>query len=305
MNNPTGPFPVQAGNAKWIGFALLSAAGFAAMAACVRVVCADLPQTEVVFFRNFIALLILLPLLLHNRVSLKTTRFHLHLLRAGAGLAAMYLYFYAINGLHLTDALLLNYTSPLFIALFAVVWLKERWTIHRRIALSISLLGLALLFHPSADLVSLPGLLGLVSGALAGLALTTVKRMSATEDPVAIVVWFALLSSLVSALPLFWVFQWPQTSDWAWLLGVGLCGSLGQLGLTWAYQHAPITQVAPLGYSSLLFAGLIGFMAWHELPDLSGLAGMACIVTAGIIVARERPIPAPQPPSGAPIIPPR
>jgi len=289
-------------NAAWIGFALLSAACFASMAACVRMACIELPQSEVVFFRNFIGLLILLPLMLRNRVSLKTQRFHLHLLRAGAGLAAMYLYFYAINGLHLTDALLLNYTSPIFIALFAVLWLKEAWTNHRRIALLISLIGLGLLFNPTADLVSLPGLLGLASGALAGLALTTGKRLSATDDPVSIVAWFALLSSVVSALPMLWGFQWPQGTAWGWLLAVGLFGSLGQLGLTWAYQRAPITQVSPLGYSGLLFAGLIGFAAWNELPDIAGLAGMLCIVVAGIIVARERATPAPQPPSGVPII---
>ncbi|MCF7821463.1 MAG: EamA family transporter, partial [Mariprofundaceae bacterium] len=111
----------MSGNAAWLGFALLSAASLASMAACVRMVSFDLPQTEVVFFRNFIALLILLPLLLRNRVSLRSDRFHLHLLRAISGLTAMYLYFYALKHLHLTDALMLNYTSPIFIALFAVL----------------------------------------------------------------------------------------------------------------------------------------------------------------------------------------
>ena len=301
--NPHSISDSMSGNAAWIGFALLSAASFATMAACVRMVSADLPQTEVVFFRNFIALLILLPLLLRNRVSLKTGRFHLHLLRAISGLAAMYLYFYALNNLHLTDALLLNYTSPIFIALFAVLWLKEAWTISRRWALGLSLVGLGFLFNPSADLFSLPGLLGLASGALAGLALTTVKQLSNSDDPVSIVVWFALISSALSAIPLLWSFTWPQGMVWMWLLAVGLSGSLGQLGLTWAYQHAPVTQISPFGYTSLIFAALIGFLVWNELPDIMGLAGMLCITTAGIIVARERATPAPQPPGGVPIIP--
>jgi len=289
-------------NAAWLGFALLSAAGFACMAACVRMASGGLPQTEVVFFRNFIALLMLLPLMFHSRVSLRTGRFDLHLLRALSGLSAMYLYFYAINGLHLSDALLLNYTSPVFIALFAVLWLKEDWTAARRWALGLSLVGLGLLFHPSAGIVSLPGLCGLASGALAGLALTTTKRLSDSDEPLSIVVWFALIASVVSALPLLWSFVLPQGTAWAWLLAVGLFGSLGQLGLTWAYKHAPVTRVAPLGYSGLLFAGLIGFAAWGEVPDLLGLAGMLLITAAGITVARERATPAPQPPSGVPII---
>ena len=301
MNHADNPHHTT-GNAAWVGFALLSAASFATMATCVRLASADLPQSEVVFFRNFIALLILLPLLIRKKASLKTSCFHLHLLRATAGLTAMYLYFYAINHLHLADALLLNYTSPVFIALFAVLWLKESWTMHRRWALGLSLAGIVLLFHPSADLFSLAGVLGLASGAFAGLALTTLKRLSGQDDPVSIVVWFALISSLVSAVPLFFDFVWPQGSAWVWLLAVGLFGSLGQLALTWAYQHAPVTQVSPFGYTSLLFAGLAGFLLWNEVPDLLGVAGMVLITAAGITVARERATPAPQPPSGVPII---
>ena len=292
----------QKSNSAWVGFAILSAASFASMAACVRLASSDLPQSEVVFFRNFVALLFLLPLLMRKKVSLKTEHFHLHLLRAGSGLVAMYLYFYAINHLHLADALMLNYTSPVFIALFAMLWLKESWTIHRRWALGLSLTGIALLFHPSADLFSLAGLLGLASGAMAGLALTTVKRLSGEDDPISIVVWFALISSIVSAVPLFWSFVWPQGDAWLWLLAVGLFGSLGQLGLTWAYQRVPVTQVSPFGYTSLLFAGLVGFLLWDEVPDLLGIGGMILITAAGITVARERATPAPQPPSGVPII---
>jgi len=297
----TTPGHSATGNRIWIAYALLSSAGFALMAACVRMLSGELPQAEVVFFRNFIALLILLPLLSRQQVSLRTQHFPLHLLRAGSGLVAMYLYFYALNHLHLADALLLNYTSPIFIALFAVLWLKESWTMHRRIALGLSLFGIALLFHPSADLFSLAGLLGLASGAFAGLALTTVKKLSHTDNAVTIVVWFALICSMVSAIPLFWVFQWPEGSTWAWLLAMGLFGSMAQLALTQAYSYAPVTQVSPLGYISLLFAGLIGYFVWQELPDIISVVGMICIATAGITVARERPTPAPQPPSGTPV----
>lgn len=286
----------------WVGFALLSSASFAVMAACVRLASLGLPQTEVVFLRNFIALLILLPLLSHKRISLRTNHFYLHLLRAGSGLAAMYLYFFALGHLPLAEALLLNYTSPIFIVLFAVLWLQEQWTPPRRWALGVSVIGLGLLFHPSTHVLSLPGLLGLGSGVLAGLALTVVKQLSASDDPVCIVIWFALIASIMSALPLPWFFVLPHGIQWFWLLAVGLFGSLGQLGMAWAYERAPVTQVSPLGYTGLLFAGLIGFFAWHERPDMLEVAGMLCIVVAGVIVARERAMPAPLPPGSVPVI---
>jgi len=271
------------------------------MAACVRVASESLPQSEVIFFRNFMALLLLLPLLRHRRVSLRTHRPGLHLLRATTGLGAMYLYFYAIAYLPLVDAILLNYTSPLFIALIAVAWLKEQVTRRRSLALIAGLLGAGLLFNPSSAVASVAGLLGLASGALAGLALTTVKKLSDTEPALRIVVVFALLASAISAVPMLWDFQWPDARQWMWLLAVGITGSIGQLGLTRAYALAPVSQVSPMGYTSLLFAGAIGLAAWGESPDGLGLVGTMAIVTAGVIVGRERPEPAPEPPSAVPI----
>lgn len=287
----------------WIGYALLSSAAFAVMAGCVRVASESLPQAEVVFFRNFMALLLLLPLLRHRRVSLVTGRPGLHVLRAVAGLGAMYLYFFAIAHLPLADAILLNYTAPLFITLIAIAWLKERMTRPRTIALGIGLAGVAMLFHPSSAVASTAGILGLASGALAGLALATVKKLSDTEPSLRIVVIFALLASLMSAVPMLWDFRWPNQVQWAWLVAVGITGSIGQLGLTRAYSLAPASQVSPMGYTSLVFAGMIGFAVWQESPDGLGLAGTLAIVAASVAVGRERTEPAPEPPSAVPIYP--
>ncbi len=274
--------------AGWILWALASAAGFAVMAALVRHLSTAFPQAELVFFRNAMALAFLLPLLIKQKVSLRTPCFRLHLVRASAGLAAMYLYFYALARLPLTDALLLNFTSPLFVALFSTLWLHEGWTVSRIVAYMVGVAGLGLLFRPSSAVFSLAGLAGLASGALAGLALTTVKRMASSEPGARIVVWFALMATAISALPLFTSPKLvPQGEEWLWLLAMGLAGSLGQLGLTLAYAQAPASQVAPLGYTSLLFAGLIGYLFWDELPDPVGLAGMLLILTAGLLVSRE------------------
>jgi len=291
---------IRSVNLSWVAWALLSALSFAAMGACVRMAGESLPQSEVVFFRNFMALLFLLPLLLQQRVSLRTTVLPLHLLRAATGLTAMYLYFYALLHLPLASALLLNYTSPLFIAAIAVIWLKERSTRTRFAALITGALGVTMLFNPSSGIASMAGLLGLLSGALAGFALTTVKKLSATEPAIRTVTWFALLSSLISAVPMLFEFNWPDLHTWSWLLAVGLLANAGQLGLTIAYGKAPATQVSPLGYSSLLFAGVIGFVAWGELPDALGFAGAVLVVIAGVMVARERSETVLAPPSAVP-----
>jgi len=283
--------------------ALLAAALFAGMGACVRMAAAHLPQSEVVFFRNFFSLLMLVPLLAGRGVRLTTTRFPLHLFRATVGLAAMYLYFHALARLPLADALLLNYTSPLFVSLSAVIWLKEPATAPRFWALLLGLAGILLVFHPSSHIASLAGLVGLGSGVLAGIALTAVKQLSDTEPSIRIVVWFALLASLISAVPMAIQFVLPDTRQWLWLLATGAFGSLGQLGMTRAYALAPASRVSPLGYTSLIFAGLLGYAFWGERPDALGLAGAVAIIGAGMLVVRERRVPLPNPPSAVPLTP--
>lgn len=284
----------------WAVIALASAASFAAMAACVRIACEVLPQSEVVFFRNFMALLFLLPMLRQQRVSLKTEHIGLHLMRAGAGLSAMYLYFYALKNLPLAGALLLNYTSPLFLAAIAMLWLKERSTRTRAAAVILGLIGVATLFSPSSSIASFAGMMGLASGFLAGMALATVKRLSATEPAIRTVTWFALLASLISLVPMLPEFQMPSLQIWGWLIAVALFANGGQLCLTTAYGMAPVTQVSPLGYSGLIFAAVIGFIVWDEVPELYAMLGGLFIIVAGVLVTRERSEPMPEPPGSVP-----
>ncbi len=284
----------------WAVLAIFSACCFASMAAFVRVAAAELPRSEVIFFRNFIGLLLLLPLVLQQRVCLKTKCFHFHLLRTGAGLTAMVLYFYAISNLPLAGAVLLNYTSPIFVAIFAKCWLKEQLTRSRKLAVIIGIGGVVCLFQPTAVVASLAGLAGLTSGVLGGLALTSVKRLSDTEPGTRIVLYFSLLSSVISAVPMLWDFKVP-TWDLAFvLLGLAAVGTLGQLLLTRAYKLAPASQVSPLGFTGLIFAGFFGFVFWGETPDIAMLVGTLLIVASGILVVRERTEAMVTPPSAAP-----
>jgi drug/metabolite transporter (DMT)-like permease len=287
---------------NWVFVALVAAASFALMAACARVASQQLPRIEVVFFRNFIGLLLLIPLAMRQKVTLRTQLPWLHVFRASAGICSMYLYFYAITHLPLADAVLLNYTSPLFVSLFAIIWLKEELTLQRKLSGLLGIIGMVCLFHPSSAIASFAGLAGLISGLMAGLALTTVKKLSNTEPGVRIVIMFALLASLFSGIPMLWQFVLPSGTVWLWLLAIGGFGNLGQLCMARAYKLAPASQVSPLGYSGLIFAGLLGFFVWGETPDLWMLGGMFFIIAAGVIVARERTAPMPVPPGATPEI---
>ena len=272
----------------WVIYATFSAGSTALMSACVRVASQEIPQSEIVFFRSFIALLLLLPLVIKRRLSFRTQKLGTHLVRSIFGFATMYLYFYALAQLQLADAMVLVYTYPLFVSLLAFMILGEQLNRNRKVSIIIGFLGVCCLFHPSSAIASVAGLIGLLAGLSAGVAQISIKKLSITESGLLIVVLFSIFSSIFSFVPMLFEFVMPDTRTWLILIAIGGLGNLTQLSLTRAYQLAPASQVAPIGYASLVFAGLLGFLFWSERPDLWMLVGTVFVVIAGILVAREQ-----------------
>jgi len=273
---------------SWVIYAILSAGSTSLMATCVRIASFELPQSEIVFFRNFLGLILLLPLAVNKRLSLRTSRLGLHLIRAIFGFATMYLYFYAISQLPLADAVILVYTYPLFVSFFAFMILGEQLNKNRKVSIIVGFIGVCCLFHPSSAIASIAGLLGLLSGISAGITQISIKKLSTTEPGLLIVIFFAIFGSAFSLVPLLFEFVMPDFENWMVLMAIGCLGNLSQLSLTRAYKLAPASQVAPLGYSALVFAGLIGFLFWNEIPDYWMLIGTVFVVVAGTLVAREQ-----------------
>ncbi len=254
---------------------------FALMSAGVKMVAATQPNAVVVFLRNAFSLLVLLPWIGWSGVrTLRTGVFHLHLLRALAGLGAMYCFFFTIGRLQLADAVLLNYTLPLFMPVIAWLWLSEEMTRAVWVAVGLGFAGVALIVKPSEGLVDPVALVGLCAGILGALAQVTIRRLTRTEPATRIVVYFSLVSTAVSALPT--VVAGFDLSSWdvGLLLVVGALAALAQILLTRGYASAPAARVGPFIYSSVLFAGLLDWLLWAHLPDPLSLAG-ACLVCLG------------------------
>lgn len=269
--------------------ALAAAAAYAGAGALIKLASADLPNAVVVFLRNGFGLLMLLPWLrgpgLHG---LATARPLAHLLRVVLGLSAMYCYFYAIAHMHLANAVLLNYSQPLFIPFIAWLWLNERPPSRIWPAVAIGFVGVALILKPDTGLISPIGLIGLCSGLLAATAMVAIRRMADTEPTTRIVFYFTTLATLISAGPAVFAWQPPGTEAWLYMLGAGGLATLGQLTLTRAYTLAPAAHVGSLIYAVVIFAGLLGWITWGETPDLYGLFGTALIIAAGILVVFAR-----------------
>ncbi|HQU16741.1 MAG: hypothetical protein B7Z66_11365 [Chromatiales bacterium 21-64-14] len=293
---PAGPAGSSAHPALLRGalLALGSAWMFASMGAAVKVVSRELPTDMVVFFRSLFGLIALLPWLLHCRAgSLATRRYPLHLLRGLSGLTAMYCFFYALGHLSLAEAVLLNFTAPLFIAVIALLWLAEPVPPALRSALGTGFLGVILILKPGAGMFAPAALVGLTSGAFAGLSMVTIRRMADTEPTARIVFHYSTICTVVSAVPLFWSWHTPAPGLWLWLAAIGTLATAGQLLLTKAYSLAPAARVGPFTYASVVLAAGYGAWFWGEAPDRWTVAGALLISLAGILAIRRERLPAP------------
>src|SRR5215510_3674497 len=225
---------------------LVSAFFFAAMGLAVKLASRSLSNSAVVFFRNAVGLITLLPWLGRLGVrNLATRDVRGHLVRSLAGLASMYCFFYAIGHMRLADAVLLNYSLPLFMPFVAWVWLREPVPTRLFAPLGLGFLGLVLILKPGLALFNPVGGVGLLAALFGALAQTGIRRLSLTEPITLIVFYFALISTVLSALPLAVAWTAPDHALWGVLVAMGLLATAGQLFLTRAYAQAPAAQVGP------------------------------------------------------------
>lgn len=183
----------------------------AAMGAFIKVASQEINNNMVVFLRNAFGLAFLLPGLLQLGPGLmRTRRLPAHLGRSLAGLAAMYCFFYAIAHMNLAEAVLLNFSSPVFTALLAALWLKESLSRMTLAAVLAGLLGIGLILKPVPGHFTPVALIGAASALLAAVAMVNIRSMAATEPTWRIVLYFSTISTAASAVPLAWDWQTPS-----------------------------------------------------------------------------------------------
>ena len=265
-------------------FIVLSELLFASMGAAVKAVAATGMSNEMlVFARNLFALLLLLPLVARaDRGLLRTRVPRLHLLRASAGVGAMYCFFYALAHLPLADGMLLKMTAPLFMPLIAWLWLDEGLRPATIAAVLLGFVGVFFVLNPGGE-GSAIALVGLFGGALGAVAKSSVRRLGRSEPNLRVVFYFALGGLLISTVPMLWAWQAPSPTQWLWLFAVGLLGTIGQLLLTRGYAIAPSGRVSPFTYFSVVFGAAYGYLFWGELPAGTFVFGAALIAMAGVL----------------------
>lgn len=255
------------------------------------------PAGEAVFFRSAGSLPVVLIWLLwvgNFPAGLKTRNWKGHAVRGIAGTCAMGLGFAGLRYLPLPEVTALRFATPILIVILAALILGERLRLIRLSAVLVGLVGVLVVMWPRLSFEPSDGaffgvVVTLGSATLAALAQVFVKSMSAKENTAAIVFYFTLTAAGLSLLtiPFGWVM--PRGVEWLWLVGAGVIGGIGQIFLTSSYRYADASVLAPFTYVSMIWALIIGYVWFGEVPTLPMMLGAGLVIAAGIaIVLRER-----------------
>lgn len=266
---------------------ICSAFFFALMNMFVRMA-GDLPSIQKSFFRNLIAFFFAFVIMRKDRIPFtcrKENRISL-LLRATFGTLGVLCNFYAVDHLVLADASVLNKMSPFFAILFSYIILKEKITIRQGAVVVVAFLGSLLVIKPTsfANMDLIPSVIGLCGGLFAGAAYTYVRKLTTNgEKGPMIVAFFSGFSCLV-LLP-FLIFDYHPMTFWQLmvLLMAGLSAAGGQFTITAAYSYAPAREISVYDYSQIIFAAVLGFFVFGQVPDLLSWIGYAVIVGMAVV----------------------
>ncbi len=281
---------------KGIALKVLAVIGFIVMSSLIKHAATTVPPGELVFFRSFFAIpVIFIWMYFRNDLAqgVQVVSRKAHFWRGVIGTTAMVCFFTGLGLLPLPEATALSYAMPLMTVIFAAVLLHEPVGVYRYSAVALGIIGVVIVLEPRlslgtevhTDLKSTLGAIVILFGAVcAGLVQIHIRQMVQTERTASIVFYFSLTSTILSllTLPFGWVI--PSWDIFGILVVVGLLGGVSQILQTSCYRYAPASVVAPFDYLSMVFAIVIGFYIFDEVPTAQVLFGAALIVIAGIVI---------------------
>ncbi len=285
---------------KAIGYKLISALLFAAMSALVRQLGDVAPVGQMVFFRSAFAILPVVVIYAFRGELSTAVRTSRPLGQLGRGLLSvcgMFTNFSALTRLPLADATAISFASPLITVALAAIMLKERVRVYRWSAVLVGFVGVIVMLIPHFDVghyatvgaATVGSLFALTSAVCNAGTVIQTRRLTQSETTSSIVFYFSLVCAIAGALTLPFAWYTPTGSELVALIALGVFGGVAHIFLTESYRHAAASVVAPFDYSAMLWALLLGYWLFGELPSVLVYVGGTIVAGAGLFVIwRER-----------------
>jgi len=276
---------------------VLSSLFFALMAPLVKVVGNKYgyESFDLVFVRSLFGLAFTGVLMWQTRAPIIGHNMPLLIARGLVGLAAVFTYYIALQNLpNFSDAVMLQYTSPIFVGLLAPFLLRERARAIRFVLIAVSFVGMLMIVKQDAaamftfDLNSMYALIGLASGLAAGLANIIVRKATATDNSLTVMFYFPFISTIATAPFFIAHMHVPGLLELLMLCGIGVLGTLSQVFLTVGLKYETATRATILTYSAPVFALVIELLIFANTPTTLSLAGSMIVILCAVVIARLR-----------------
>ena len=262
---------------KPIFYMIYSVIAFAIMNAVVKYL-TIFNVYQVVFFRSIGTLAFTIPLILKYKIPILGTNKKLLLLRGFLGVISITCFFQSLNYLAVGTAVSLRYTSPIFAAVFALIFLKEKIKPLQWLLFMIAFIGVLIIKGFGVDVNSIGLILIMISAIFLGLVFVIIRKMGGIESPLVIINYFMVMAFVFGGIMSINHWKKPSITELLLLLSLGVLGYVGQLYMTKAFQSQETSLIAPLKYLEVVFMIIIGVAWFDEIYNLWTLVGIFLIL---------------------------
>lgn len=251
----------------------------------------ELSVFQIMLLRSTLGMAMLWPLVhaAGGLAAVRTARLPQHTLRNAVHYAAQYGWFVALTLIPLAQVVSIEFTMPIWAAALAVLFLGERMSGRKWIAVLLGLVGVAVIVRPGAGDLSAGQLIALASAFGFAVSIVLVKSLTRTDAAVTISFWMLVVQSAIGLVPALMVWQWPSAQAWGWVVVVAFCGTYSHYCFARAMEHADATVVVPMDFLRVPLTALVGWLAYSEGLDLFTLLGIGLILAANVLNLARMP----------------
>jgi drug/metabolite transporter (DMT)-like permease len=261
---------------------------FSIMVIFIRKASESLHILEVVFFRNLLALIVMLPIIKSiGLAAIKMNNTRLFFMRGFVGAIGMIAGFTCLTLIPLAQATAISFSQPLFITIGATIFLGEIIKARRIAAIIVGIIGMLIIVQPGFNSLSLGIILAIISALALSVNALIVKKLTLTDTPHAIIIWMVVMLIPITLIPAIPVWEWPSLEAWLYLWGIAILGTLAHFSWTKSYAMADITSLEPIGFIKLPIMALLGWMIFSEIPGTWTWVGGLIIFMSTIYISQR------------------
>ena len=259
-----------------------------------RAAARELNVFEVMEIRSIIGLALLYPLIRRNGGlgSLRTANPLQHLARNSVHYLSQYLWFVALTVIPIAQVVSIEFTMPIWTAIFAAAFLGERVTHWKALAIAFGLAGVLVIVRPSFSAANNGQLIMLVAAIGFGVSIVLMKSLTRTDSVVAIIFWMLIIQSGIGLIPAIYVWTWPPAHLWPWLVVVAFCGTYSHYCMTQAMRYADATVVVPMDFLRMPLSAFVGWLVYSEQLDAFTAIGVVLILFGNLLNLKRASVPA-------------